>query len=62
MTATIESIESAIQELEARLSSPEIYREPAAAIAEAMTALDRKKQELGAAYAKWERLEEGVKS
>jgi ATP-binding cassette subfamily F protein uup len=54
----IEQAEAAIRNLEARLASPEFYRESAPVIAEVMEHLTRLQADLEASYERWHELED----
>jgi len=53
----IDTIEAAIRAIEARVQSPEFYREPSTVITQVMTELETKQAELIAAYGRWDELE-----
>jgi ATP-binding cassette subfamily F protein uup len=53
----IERMESELQELHARIASPEFYKEPSDAIARALARTDELKGSLHDAYARWDDLD-----
>jgi ATP-binding cassette subfamily F protein uup len=57
LPAQIEALETEQRELQARLASPEFYKEPAPAIASALERVKSLEVELAATYARWEALE-----
>ncbi|HET9948473.1 MAG TPA: ATP-binding cassette domain-containing protein [Longimicrobiales bacterium] len=57
LPALIDRLESEQRDLAARVSGPEFYREPAAAITETLARLDVLQSELTAAYARWDELD-----
>jgi ATP-binding cassette subfamily F protein uup len=58
LPATIERFETEIQSLHQDMAQPEYYQQPGARIAEAQARLKRLENDLAAAYARWEELEQ----
>jgi ATP-binding cassette subfamily F protein uup len=58
LPATIERFETEIQSLHRDMAQPEFYQQPGARIAEAQARLKRLENDLAAAYARWEELEQ----
>jgi ATP-binding cassette subfamily F protein uup len=60
LPARIEALESEERRLNERIAGPEFYKEPRDTIGEALERLERMKQDLLAAYARWDELDSRV--